>query len=165
MSKIDIDRISMVYYNTRTWGGSLISKVMFKASRFPCGVSDVMVVLLLCLIVSLTLVSLPARGSQDPPALGMNHVLPLDQVANVNAPPLEGLYYPFALAEQSDDHPVNSGLLRMLFLAVSFLGTSVVGWLHTKAQGQGALCFLGVVGKVLGRLREEYLPFLGVFRL
>jgi hypothetical protein len=27
------------------------------------------------------------------------------------------------------------------------------------------LCFLGVVGKVLGRLREEYLPFLGVFRL
>jgi hypothetical protein len=163
MSKIDIDRISMVYYNTRTWGGSLISKVMFKASRFPCGVSDVMVVLLLCLIVCLILLSLPARGSQDTLALGMNHVLPLDQVANVNAPPLEGLYYPFALAEQSDD-PVNSGLLRMLFLAVSFLGASL-GWLHTKAQGQGALCFLGVVGKVLGRLREEYLPFLGVFRL
>jgi hypothetical protein len=94
----------------------------------------------------------------------MNHVLPLDRVASVNAPPLEGSYYPFALAEQSDD-PVNSGLLRMLFLAVFFLGTSVVGWLHTRAQGQGALCFLGVVGKVLGRLREEYLPFLGVFRL
>ena len=54
----------------------------------------------------------------------------------------------------------------MLFLAVSFLGASL-GWLHTKAQGQGALCFcfLGVVGKVLGRVREEYLPFLGVFRL
>jgi hypothetical protein len=164
MSIIDIDRISMVYYNTKTWGGSLISKVMFKASRFPCGVSDVMVVLLLCLIVSLILLSLPARGSQDTLALGMNHVLPADQVANVNAPPLEGLYYPFALAERSDD-PVNSGLLRMLFLAVSFLGASVVGWLHTKAQGQGALCFLGVVGKVLGRLREEYLPLLGVFRL
>src|SRR5215208_980095 len=163
MSKIDIDRISMVYYNTRAWGGSLISKVMFKASRFPCGVSDVMVVLLLCLIVCLILLSLPARGSQDTLALGMNHVLPLDQVANVNAPPLEGLYYPFALAEEADD-PVNSGLLRMLFLAVSFLGASL-GWLHTKAQGQGALCFLGVVGKVLGRLREEYLPFLGVFRL
>jgi hypothetical protein len=121
-------------------------------------------VIVLCLGFSLTLVSSPARGSQDTLALGMNHVLPADQVANVNAPPLEGLYYPFALAEQSDD-PVNSGLLRMLFLAVSFLGTSVVGWLHTKAQGQGALCFLGVVGKVLGRLREEYLPFLGVFRL
>ena len=121
-------------------------------------------VIVLCLGFSLTLVSSPARGSQDTLALGMNHVLPADQEASVNAPPLEGSYYPFALAEEADD-PVNSGLLRMLFLAVFFLGTSVVGWLHTKAQGQGALCFLGVVGKVLGRLREEYLPFLGVFRL
>jgi hypothetical protein len=150
----------MVYYTTRSWVGSL----MFKASRFPRGWSIVAAILLLCLGFSLTLLSLPARGSQGPPALGMNHVLPLDRVASVNAPPLEGSYYPFALAEQSDD-PVNSGLLRMLFLAVFFLGTSVVGWLHTRAQGQGALCFLGVVGKVLGRLREEYLPFLGVFRL
>ena len=143
----------------------MCTSLKIEAWRFLRDESGVLVVLLLCLGFSLTLLSLPARGSQDPPALGMNHVLPLDQVANVNAPPLEGLYYPFALAEQSDDHPVNSGLLRMLFLAVSFLGTSVVGWLHTKAQGQGALCFLGVVGKVLGRLREEYLPFLGVFRL
>jgi hypothetical protein len=157
---MDIAHIYMVYYTTRSWVGSL----MFKASRFPRGWSIVAAILLLCLGFSLTLLSLPARGSQGPPALGMNHVLPLDRVASVNAPPLEGSYYPFALAEQSDD-PVNSGLLRMLFLAVFFLGTSVVGWLHTKAQGQGALCFLGVVGKVLGRLREEYLPFLGVFRL
>jgi hypothetical protein len=157
---LDIAHIYMVYYTTRSWVGSL----MFKASRFPRGWSIVAAILLLCLGFSLTLLSLPARGSQGPPALGMNHVLPLDRVASVNAPPLEGSYYPFALAEQSDD-PVNSGLLRMLFLAVFFLGTSVVGWLHTKAQGQGALCFLGVVGKVLGRLREEYLPFLGVFRL
>jgi hypothetical protein len=96
----------------------------------------------------------------------MNHVLPADQEASVNAPPLEGSYYPFALAEKADD-PVNSGLLRMLFLAGFFLGTSVVGWLHTKAQGQGALCFcfLGVVGEVLGSVHEDYLPFLGVFRL
>jgi hypothetical protein len=160
---MDIAHIYMVYYTIRSWGGSL----MFKASRFPRGASIVAAILLLCLGLSLTLLSLPARGSQDPPALGMNHVLPLDQVANVNAPPLEGSYYPFALAEQSDAHPVNSGLLRMLVLAVSFLGAGVVGWMHTKAQGQGALCFcfLGVVGKVLGRLREEYLPFLGVFRL
>src|SRR5215208_5162784 len=157
---MDIAHIYMVYYTTRSWVGSL----MFKASRFPRGWSIVAAILLLCLGFSLTLLSLPARGSQGPPALGMNHVLPLDRVASVNAPPLEGSYYPFALAEQSDD-PVNSGLLRMLFLAVFFLGTSVVGWLHTKAQGQGALCFLGVVGKVLGRLREEYLPFLRVFRL
>jgi hypothetical protein len=140
---------------------------MFKASRFPRGGANVAAILLLCLGLSLTLLSLPARGSQDPPALGMNHMLPLDQVANVNAPPLEGSYYPFALAKEADEDPVNAGLLTMLFLAVSFLGASVVGWLHTKAQGQGALCFclLGVVGKVLGRLREEYSPFLGVFRL
>jgi uncharacterized membrane protein YeaQ/YmgE (transglycosylase-associated protein family) len=46
-------------------------------------------------------------------------------------------------------------------LAGSFLGVSL-GWLHTKAQGQGALCFccVGVVGKVLGSVRKEYLPFL-----
>src|SRR5215217_8339773 len=157
---MDIAHIYIVYYTMRPWDGSL----MFKASRFPRGGSIVAAILLLCLGLSLTLLSLPARGSQDPPALGMNHVLPADQEASVNAPPLEGSYYPFALAEEADD-PVNSGLLRMLFLAVFFLGTSVVGWLHTKAQGQGALCFLGVVGKVLGRLREEYLPFLGVFRL
>ena len=157
-----IAHLYMVYYTTRSWGGSL----MFKASRFPRGGLIVGAVIVLCLGFSLTLVSSPARGSQDTPALGMNHVLPADQEASVNAPPLEGSYYPFALAEEADD-PVNSGLLRMLFLAVSFLGASVVGWLHTKAQGQGALCFcfLGVVGKVLGRVREEYSPFLGVFRL
>jgi hypothetical protein len=50
-------------------------------------------------------------------------------------------------------------------LAASFFGASV-GWLLPNAQGQGALCFscLGV-GEVLGRAREGYLPFLGVFRL
>ena len=137
---------------------------MFKASWFPRGGLIVGTVIVLCLGFSLSLVSSPARGSQDTLALGMNHGLPADQEASVNAPPLEGSYYPFALAEEADD-PVNSGLLRMLFLVVFFLGTSVVGWLHTKAQVQGALCFLGVVGKVLGRVREEYLPFLGVFRL
>jgi hypothetical protein len=160
---MDIAHIYMVYYTTRSWGGSL----MFKASRFPRGGSIVAAILLLCLGFSLTLLSLPARGSQGSPALGMNNVLPLDQVANVNAPPLEGSDYPFALAEEADKDPVNAGLLTMLFLAVSILGASVVGWLHTKAQGQGALCFcfLGVVGKVLGRVREEYSPFLGVFNL
>jgi hypothetical protein len=129
-----------------------------------------MAVLLLCLVVCLTVLSLPARGSQeDPSALGMANVLPLDQVANGNAPPLDGSYYPFApfaLAEEAEEEPVNAGLLTMLLLAASFFGASV-GWLLTNAQGQGALCFssLGVVGEVLGRARENYLPFLGVFRL
>jgi hypothetical protein len=55
----------------------------------------------------------------------------------------------------------------MLFLlAASFFGASV-GWLLTNAQGKRALCFssMGVVGEVSGRTREDYLAFLGVFRL
>src|SRR5215204_7611824 len=163
MSIMDIDRIYIVYYNTRSWGGSLMSK----AGRSPRGGSVVMVVLLLCLGFSLTLLSLPARGSQDPSALGMNNnVLTVDQVANVNAPTLEGSYYPFALAEEADEDPVNSGLLTMLLLAASFFGASLVGWLLTNAQRQGALCFSSLgVGEVLDSVRDNYLPFLGVFRL
>ena len=122
-----------------------------------------MAILLLCLGLSLTL---PDSGSQDPSALGMANVLPVDQVANGDAPPLDGTYYPFALAEEADKKPVNAKFLTTLLLAASFFGASVVGWLHTKAQGQGALCFSSLgVGEVLGRTREDYLPFLGVFRL
>ena len=126
-----------------------------------------MAVLLLCLGFSLTLLSSPARGSQDPSALGMAKVLPVDQVAHVNAPPLDGSYYPFpfALAEEANEDPMNAGLLTMLFLAASFFGASV-GWLHTNAQGQGALCFSSLgVGELLGSARDDYLAFLGVFRL
>ena len=124
-----------------------------------------MAVLVLCIGFSLTLLSLPARGSQDPSALGMNNVLPV-QRAPVNAPPLEGSYSPFALTEQAAEDPVNAGLLTMLLLAASFLGASVVGWLLTNAQGQRALCLCSSgVGEVLGSAREPYLPFLGVFRL
>jgi hypothetical protein len=139
---------------------------MFKACRFPSGGSVVAAVLLLCLGFSLTLLSLPARGSQNPSAFGMANVQSVDQGPNREAPPQDGTYYPFALAEEADKEPVNAGLLTVLFLAASFFGASV-GWLLTNAQGQGALCFssLGVVGEVLGRVREDYLPFLGVFRL
>ena len=138
---------------------------MFKACRFPRGVSVVVAVVLLCLVVCLTLLSLLARGSQDPSALGMNNVLPVDQAANGNAPPLEGGYYPFAQAEEAEEEPVNAGLLTMLLLAVSFFGATT-RWLRTNAQGQGALSFSSFgVGEVLGSAHKEYLPFLGVFRL
>ena len=124
-----------------------------------------MTMLLLYLAFSLTLLSLPARGSQDPSALGMNNVLPVDQVANGNAPPLDGIYYPVLQAEEADKDPVNAGLLTILLLAVSFFGATT-RWLLTNAQGQGALCFSSLgVGEVLGSAHEEYLPFLGVFRL
>jgi hypothetical protein len=122
-------------------------------------------VLLLCIGISLTLLSSPARGFQDLSAFGMNHVLPADQGAPVNAPSLDGSYYPFVLAEEANKDPVNAGLLTILFLAASFLGASI-GWLLTNAQGQGALCFSSLgVGEVLGSVHEPYLPFLGVFRL
>ena len=136
---------------------------MFKACRFPRGGLGVVAVMVLCLGFSLILLSLPTRGSQDSSALGMANILPVDQVAN--APPLEGTYFPFALAEEADEDPVNAGLLTMLLLAASLFGASV-GWLHTNAQRQGALCFSCLdVGEVLGCAREDYLHFLGVFRL
>jgi len=92
-------------------------------------------------------------------------MLTVDQVANGNAPPLDGSYYPFAMAEEVDEEPVNAGFLTMLLLAASFFGLSV-GWLLRNAQGQGALCFSSFgVGEVLSRAREDYAPFLGVFRL
>ena len=142
------------------------TSLKIKAWRFLRSGSVVVAVLLLCLGFSLTLLSLPARGSQNPSAFGMANVQSVDQGPNREAPPQNGTYYPFALAEEADKEPVNAGLLTVLFLAASFFGASV-GWLLTNAQGQGALCFssLGVVGEVLGRVREDYLPFLGVFRL
>ena len=144
----------------------MCTSLKFEAWRFLRGVSVVVAVLLLCLGFSLTLLSLPARGSQDPFAFGMANVQSVDQGPNREAPPLDGTYYPFALAEEADKEPVNAGLLTVLFLAASFFGASV-GWLLTNAQGQGALCFssLGVVGEVLGSARDGYLPFLEVFRL
>jgi hypothetical protein len=139
---------------------------MVKACRFPRSVSVVVAVVLLCLGFSLTVLSLPARGSQDSSALGMANMLSVNQVAIRDATPLEGTYYPFALADEADEGPVNAGFLTMLLLAASFFGASVVGWLLTNAQGQGALCFSSLgVGEVLGRAREDYLSFLGVFRL
>lgn len=144
----------------------MCTSLKIEAWRFLRGGSVIVAVLLLCLGFSLTLLSLPAKGSQDPSAFGMANVLPADQGANREAPPLEGTYYPFALAEEADKEPVNAGLLSMLLLAASFFGASI-GWLLTNAQGQGALCLcsLGVVGEVLGLARDGYLPFLGVFRL
>ena len=129
--------------------------------------SVVVAVLLLCLGFSLTLLSLSGSGSEGPSAPGMTNVLHVDQAANGNEPLLDGKYL-FAHAneaEETDNSPVNAGLLMMLFLAASFFGASV-GWLLSNAQGQGASrSSLGVVGEVLGSTCEDYLPFLGVFRL
>jgi hypothetical protein len=147
----------------RTMRGFLI----FKACRFARGMSVVMAILLLCLGVFFPLLSLSVSGSEGPSASGMTNVLHVDQAANGNDPLLDGNYL-FARtneAEETDISPVNAVLLTMLFLAASFFGVST-GWLLSNAQGQGASCSsLGVVGEVLGSTCEDYLPFLGVFRL
>ena len=141
--------------------------LIFKACRFARGMSVVMAVLLLCLGVFFPLLSLSVSGSEGPSAPGMTNVLHVDQAANGNDPLLDGNYL-FARtneAEETDNSPVNARLLTMLFLAASFFGVST-GWLLSNAQGQGASCSsLGVVGEVLGSTCEDYLPFLGVFRL
>ena len=84
----------------------------------------------------------------------------------MNVPPLDGNFFTTAEEpEKADDSPVNAGFLTMLFLLASFFGASL-GWLLPNAQGQGALCFSSLgVGEMLGSVRENHLPFLGVSRL
>jgi hypothetical protein len=95
----------------------------------------------------------------------MADVLPVGDGANGNAPPLDGTSLILASVVEAERVPVNAGLLTMLLLAASLFEASV-GWLLTNAQGQGASCFsLGAVDEVLGSTCEDYLPFLGVFRL
>jgi hypothetical protein len=138
--------------------------IILKGCRFARGVPVVVAAVLLCLgvLLSLFVVSV-SEGSS---ALGKANVLRVDQGANGNAPPQDGTSLFFAPAqEETDNGPVNAGLLTMLFLAASFFGVTV-RWLLSNAQGHRALCsYLGVVGGVVGGTREEYLPFLGVFRL
>jgi hypothetical protein len=142
----------------------MMGVIIFKACRFAGGVPVVVAAVLLCLGVLLSL--FVVSGSEGSSALGKANMLRVDQGANGNAPPQDGTSLFFAPAEEAtDDSPVNTELLTMLFLAASFFGLSA-RWLLSNAQGQGALCSsLGIVGEVVGGTREEYLPFLGVFRL
>src|SRR5215217_725734 len=94
--------------------GSLI----FKACRFAHGGLVVVAAVLLCLVVLLSL--FVVSGSEGSSALRMANMLHVDQGANGNAPPQDGTFPFFAPAEEAtDDSPVNSELLTMLFLAAS----------------------------------------------
>jgi hypothetical protein len=145
----------------------MMEVIIFKACRFARGVPVVVAAVLLCLGVLLSL--FVVSGSEGSSALGKANMLRVDQGANGNAPPQDGTSLFFAPAEEAtDDSPVNTELLTMLFLAASFFAFFGLSarWLLSNAQGQGALCSsLGIVGEVVGGTREEYLPFLGVFRL
>ena len=122
---------------------------------------------LLCLGACLSLLSLPVSGSEGSSTLGIANVLHVDQVTNGYDSLLDGnntLAPAKEEAKETDKHPVNAGLLTMLFLAASFFGARVE-WTLTNAQGQGALCFsLGVIGEVVASVREDYSSFLRVFR-
>ena len=121
-----------------------------------------MVALLMCLGVSL--LPLPATGSEVPSTLATANVPGLDLETNWNAPPLDGIYVvaPGEEAEDGEKSPLNAELLTMLVLTLCF-GLSV-GWLLRNALRQGASCSLGIVGPSLATTCED-LPFLGVFRL
>jgi hypothetical protein len=123
--------------------------------------------LLICLGACLSLLSLPFSGSEASSTLGIANGLHVDQAANGYDSPLDGNnpLVPAKEAKETNKHPVNAGLLTMLFLAASFFGAGVE-WTLTDARGQGALCFSsGVIGGVVGSVREDYSAFLGVFRL
>jgi hypothetical protein len=108
------------------------------------------------------------NSSQGSSTLGIANVLHVDQAANGYDSPLDGNnpLVPPKETKETDKHPVNAGLLTTLFLAASFFGARVEWTLTNTPQGQGALCFsLGVVGEVVASVREDYSPFLGVFRL
>ena len=139
---------------------------ILKACRFARGVPVVVAAVVLCLGVVL---SLPVSGSGGSSTLGIANVLHVDQATNEYDSPLDGNnpLVPAKEAKETDKHPVNAGLLTMLFLAASsFFGLSARWLLANGAQGQGASCSsFGVVGEVVGGTREDHLPFLGVFRL
>jgi hypothetical protein len=125
------------------------------------GVSLV-VVFLLCLGVFL--LSLPATGSEVPSSLAMANLPSVNQETNGNGHPLDETYLvaPAEEVKDAEKYPLNTELLTMLLLAVSFGAT--VGWLLRNAQRQGALCSLAVVRPSFATACED-LPFLGVFRL
>jgi hypothetical protein len=137
--------------------------IILEACRFACGVPVVVAAVLLCLGALLPSFVSVSAGS---PALGMANALHVDQGANGNSLPQDGTSLFFAPAEEeTDNSPVNAGLLTMLFLAASFFGVSARRLLG-DAQGQGASCScLGVVGEVVGGTCEDHLPFLEVYRL
>jgi hypothetical protein len=98
------------------WLPSLLgrSSLVLKARRVPPNASVIVVVLLLCLGVCLSSLSLPAGGSRDPLVPGRADVPPVDQWTGANALSLDGTYYPFDLVEEADEDPVNAGLLTTL---------------------------------------------------
>jgi hypothetical protein len=169
--RVSPDFVSRTYATQKIWTASRLARScglsypvyntevmrLFRLWRYARGTSLLAVVMVCCVGAFLCLLPTELDASA---ALTTPHLLSPDQGANQGY-----LAVPQEEAGDADGRPVNADLLSVLLFVVCF-GVSV-GWLLTNAQGQGALCFssVGVVGEVLGRAREDYLPFLGVFRL
>ena len=112
------------------------------------------------------LLSLPLTAPDVSSALGGANVEYVDRATNAPAPLPDGCY-PLTLAEEAqetDSPPVNSHLLTMLVLSLSF-GASVSMMLLTDARRQGAICsWISDDGGWLA-VAHENPSFLGVFRL
>jgi hypothetical protein len=136
----------------------MMEVIIFKACRFARGVPVVVAAVLLCLGVLLSL--FVVSGSEGSSALGMANVLCVDQGANGNAPPQDGTSLFFAPAEEAtDDRPVNTELLTMLFLAASFFRLTARGFSATlKAKEHCAPPWASLVRWWVAPVRTTY-PF------
>jgi hypothetical protein len=135
---------------------------LFKAWRFARGVSLVAAVLL-CL--GLFLLPLPATGFEVPSALAMANSPRVDQEANGNGYPLDGLYLVVSAEEAKDANkdPLNADLLRALLLVGCF--GAIVRWLLANGRGRRAFRFVGLDHGPSFVSALEDGSFLGVFRL
>lgn len=120
-------------------------------------------VMLCCLGV---LLSLPLTAPNESAVHGGAHVEHVDRAANAPVPLPDGSY-PLILAEElqeTDRLPVNTYLLTMLVLSLSF-GASVLMMLLTDARRQGAIfSWISNDGGWVAVAHEDP-SFLGVFRL
>jgi hypothetical protein len=109
------------------------------------------------------LLSLPASAPELPSAFAGANAKQVD--GGANAPPPDRSY-PITPAEedqQADRRPVNTSLLTMLVLILSF-GASVL-WMATNERGRAATCLWAVEDRRWLSTPREGPSFLGVFRL
>jgi hypothetical protein len=104
-----------------------------------------------------------AGGAGMSSGLDMASLQRVDQASNGNGYLPDGTYLvgPVEEVKDAEKQPLNTGLLTMLLLTISFGAT--VGWLLRNAQRQEALCSLAV-GRPSAATCED-LPLLAVFRL
>jgi hypothetical protein len=108
--------------------------------------------------------SLPASAPELPSAIAGADAAQVDGGANAPPPDESDPITPAEEVRETDRHPVNSSLLTMLLLTLSF-GASVL-WMATSDRRRGASCFWwGIEDRPWLAVAYEGSSFLGVFRL